>query len=101
MQESLSSSSFLPSETATTDTFQVDTVAEFRKRNLFQAAIMHAWLEAHPDQDEIAWVALFAEAFARAYASAGETLPQDAAQDGELVRAWMRRLEQEEEASLS
>lgn len=82
------------------EAFHNGLAEEFCKRNLFQAAIMRAWLEKHPNQDEVAWVALFAEAFAREYARAGEALPQNAAQDDEFVRAWMRRLE-EGETSLS
>lgn len=97
MHEQPSSTNSVPSSS---EVFHRGFDEEFRKRNLFQAAIMRAWLERHPNQDEVAWVALFAEAFAREYALAGEALPQNAAQDDEFVRAWMRRLE-EGETSLS
>lgn len=93
MQESPSFSSFPPHETAATDTFRVDAAAEFRKRNAFQAALMGYWLAANPDQDEVAWVALFAEPFAGFYARLGDELPQDAATNQDTVKTWMEMLE--------
>lgn len=66
---------------------------EFRKRNAFQAALMGYWLAANPDQDEVAWVALFAEPFAGFYACLGDDLPHDAAKDQEAVKRWMEMLE--------
>lgn len=86
-------SSTSPSTPSTSETFHSGLAEEFRKRNAFQAALMEYWLAANPDQDEVAWVALFAEPFAGFYARLGDELPQDAATNQDTVKTWMEMLE--------
>lgn len=90
MQEYSSPSASTPSPS---EAFHNGLAAEFRKRNAFQAALMKYWLAANPDQDEVAWVALFAEPFARIYARLGGDLPQEACKDAGVVKKWMEMLE--------